>query len=274
MEPVYVIGTGMTPFGRLEDSGLDLAVKAALEAMNDSETLDSKFDHLVIGTQNPDEFIGTGHLSTLLADRLGIIPVGATRVETGPSSGSSAFELAFSKIAAGLAELVLVIGVEKMSAVDTGTASRILAKMMSYENETQYGATPTALAAMITRRYMHDFGLTRDELSLVPVKAHRNGAKNPLAHFQKEVNVEKVNNSRIVADPLTLYDCCPTSDGASALVRLCLDVDHIHFIVGQGVNPAHQNPDLPRQLGMKLAIVREIAEELRRRGKEVTIETV
>jgi len=64
------------------------------------------------------------------------------------------------------------------------------------------------------------------------------------------------------------------TDGASALLRLCLDVDHIHFIVGLGVNPAHQNPDLPRQLGMKLAVVREIAEELRKRGKEVTIETV
>jgi len=64
------------------------------------------------------------------------------------------------------------------------------------------------------------------------------------------------------------------TDAASALVRLCLDVDHIHFIVGLSVNPAHQNPDLPRQLGMKLAVVREIAEELRKRGKEVTIETV
>jgi len=64
------------------------------------------------------------------------------------------------------------------------------------------------------------------------------------------------------------------ADGASALLRLCLDVDHIHFIVGLSVNPAHQNPDLPRQLGMKLAVVREIADELRKRGKEVTIETV
>ena len=64
------------------------------------------------------------------------------------------------------------------------------------------------------------------------------------------------------------------TDGASALVRLCLDVDHIHFIVGLGVNPAHQNPDLPRQLGMKLAVVREIAEEFRKRDKEITIETV
>ncbi|HUU19093.1 MAG TPA: SpoIIE family protein phosphatase [Sedimentisphaerales bacterium] len=64
------------------------------------------------------------------------------------------------------------------------------------------------------------------------------------------------------------------TDGSSALVRLCLDVDHIHFMVGLSVNPAHQNPGLPRQLGMKLAVVREIAEELRKRGKEVTIETI
>jgi len=64
------------------------------------------------------------------------------------------------------------------------------------------------------------------------------------------------------------------TDGASALVRLCLDVDHVHFIVGMGVNPAHQNPDLPGQLGIKLAVVREIAEQLREKGKEVTIETV
>jgi len=64
------------------------------------------------------------------------------------------------------------------------------------------------------------------------------------------------------------------TDGASALLRLCLDVDHIHFIVGLCVNPAHQNPELPGQLAMKLTVVRGIADELRKRGKEVTIETV
>jgi len=218
MEPVYVVGVGMTPFGVLEDSILELAEKAAYEAMNDSGTIEHRFDRVVVGSQNPDEFTGMGHLSTLLADRLGMVPAGATRVETGPSSGSSAFEVAYAFVAAGLADLVLVIGVEKMSSGDRGTASGILAKMMSYENETRYGATPTALAAMVARRYMHEYSLTRDELSLVPVKAHRNGAKNPLAHFQKEVTVDKVNNARIVSDPLTLFDCCPTSDGAASVV--------------------------------------------------------
>jgi len=218
VEPVNVVGVGMTPFGILEDSIIELAQKAAIEALIDSCTIESPIDHLIVGTQNPEEFTGQGHLSTLLADYVGVVPAGATRVETGPSSGSSAFESAVALVGAGMADLVLVIGVEKMSQVPRRTASKILARMLSYENEILYGATPTALAALITRRYMHDFGLTRDELSLIPVKAHRNGAKNPLAHFQKEVTVEKVSNSPIIADPLRLYDCCATSDGAAAAV--------------------------------------------------------
>ncbi|MHA2201452.1 MAG: thiolase family protein, partial [Candidatus Thorarchaeota archaeon] len=162
---MYVIGAGMTPFGVLDDSLVQLAERAANKAMEQSMTIEQKFDHLLVASQNPDEFVNIGHLSTLLADRLGIVPAGATRVETGPSSGSSAFEVGFTMVASGYSDLVLVIGVEKMSEVDRGTASRILAKMMSCENETRYGATPTALAAMVARRYMHDYGLTRDELS-------------------------------------------------------------------------------------------------------------
>jgi acetyl-CoA C-acetyltransferase len=218
VESVNVVGVGMTQFGIFEESIIDLAQKAGLEALYDSSTIDSPINHLVVGTQNPEEFTGQGHLSTLLADTLGIVPSGATRVETGPSSGSSAFECGVSLIGSGMADLVLVIGVEKMSQVARSSASKILARMLSYENEILYGATPAALAAMITKRYMHDFGLTRDELSLIPVKAHRNGAKNPLAHFQKEVSIEKVNSSALIADPLRLYDCCATSDGAAALV--------------------------------------------------------
>lgn len=208
----------MTRFGVLDESLLDLAQSAAFEAMDDSATVEGTFDHLIVGIQNPDEFVGQGHLSSVLADRLGLVPAGAIRVETGPSSGSSALEAAFALVASGMADLILVVGMEKMSEVDRGAASKILAKMMSYENETRYGATPAALAAMIARRYMHDYGLTRADLSLVPVKAHRNGAKNPLAHFQKEITIEQVSNAKVVADPLRLYDCCPTSDGAAAVV--------------------------------------------------------
>ncbi len=218
MEPVYVIGVGMTPFGVLKESILELALSATFEAIQDAKAEDVLYDRLFVGTQNPDEFTQIGHLSTLLADHIGIVPAAATRVESGPSSGSSAFEAGFASIASGMSESAVIIGVEKMSQVGRAEASGILAKMMSYENEIRYGGTPAALAALVTRRYMHDYRLTREELSLVPVKAHRNGAKNPLAHFQKEVSVEKVNGARLVADPLTLYDCCPTSDGSAAVV--------------------------------------------------------
>lgn len=208
----------MTRFGVLEDSITELAVNAADEAIEDSGSVGNEIDYLIVGSQNPAEFTGVDHLSTLLADYLGVVPAAATRVETGPSSGASAFEEAFALIKAGLADLILVIGVEKMSEVERSTASSILAKMMSYENETRYGATPAALAAMMARRYMHDYGLTREQLSLVPAKAHENGSKNPLAHFQKVITPQQVSDSRTVADPLTLFDCCPTSDGAAAAV--------------------------------------------------------
>ncbi|NHI82671.1 MAG: thiolase domain-containing protein [Candidatus Thorarchaeota archaeon] len=218
MEPVYVIGSGMTKFGVLKESLIKLAEEAAVGAIVDSQTAELRFDRIIVGSQNPDEFSGIGHLSTMLADRLGIVPCGGTRVETGPSSGSSAFEVGFSLISSGLSDVTLVVGVEKMCDVERGTASKILSRMMSYQCETRYGGTPAALAALVARRYMHDYGLTRDELSLVPVKAHRNGSKNPLAHFQKETTVEKVSNSKVVASPLTLFDCSPTSDGSAAVV--------------------------------------------------------
>ena len=246
MESVYVIGAGMTAFGILEESLTDLAEKASFEAMKQSHCLDERVDHLVVGSQNPDEFVGMGHLSTLLADRLGIVPAGATRVETGPSSGSSAFEVAYTMIASEYSDLILVVGVEKMSEVNQGAASRILSKMMSYENETRYGATPTALAAMIARRYMHDYGLARDDLSLIPVKAHRNGAKNPLAHFRKEITIEDVGISRSVADPLTLFDCSPISDGAASIVLASEECvknlgvkDHAVKVLGLGHGTDH-----------------------------------
>lgn len=225
----------MTRFGVLDDSLSQLAESAAYEALTDSTTIECQVDHLLVGAHNPDEFALQGHLSTSLADRIGVVPTGATRIETGPSSGSSAFETGFSFIAAGMADLVMVIGVEKMSRVDRATAVRIINRMISHESESQYGATPAALAALMARRYMHDYGLTRNQLSLIPVKAHKNGARNPLAHFQKEITVDEVTNSRIVADPLTLYDCCPTSDGAAAVILASNKIVKEYGLVEQAI---------------------------------------
>jgi acetyl-CoA acetyltransferase len=105
MDPVYIAGVGMTRFGVLEESLVGLAVAAATEATRDASVDEWDIAHLFVGCQNPDEFTQRGHLSTLLADRLGLVPAGATRLESGPSSGASAFEAAFNAVASGCADV-------------------------------------------------------------------------------------------------------------------------------------------------------------------------
>ena len=124
MKPVHVIGAGMTSFGTLDESIMELVQQASNQAISSSGATGEVFDHILVSCQNPDEFTGVGHLSTLTADRLGMIPAGATRIESGPSSGSSAFEVGYSLIASSMADLVLVVGAEKMSEVERGVASK------------------------------------------------------------------------------------------------------------------------------------------------------
>ncbi len=90
MRSVHVIGAGMTRFGILQESIMELTRNASMQALDSSGTLGESFDHVFVGTQNPDEFTGIGHLSTLTADHLSLVPAGATRVESGPSSGAIA----------------------------------------------------------------------------------------------------------------------------------------------------------------------------------------
>jgi hypothetical protein len=125
--------------------------------------------------------------------------------------------------------------------------------------------------AKIVARYIGDNSLEVDLATMkpdVPPLARMNGIDLITEGILTLTRTNYLLHSEIEKEAVKFK-----TDGASALIRLLLDVDHIHFIVGLSVNPAHQNPDLPRQLGIKLAVVREIAEELRKRGKEVTIET-
>jgi acetyl-CoA C-acetyltransferase len=114
-------------------------------------------------------------------------------------------------------ENVLVIGAEKMTHLPTKESTKILAKVID-PKERMYGASMPALAAMVTRLYMEKFDLSQEELAQVAVKNHKNGTMNPYAHFQEEIAAEDVLTSRMIADPLRLYDCSPMSDGACALI--------------------------------------------------------
>ena len=121
-------------------------------------------------------------------------------------------------------DLVAVGGVEKMTDVETGRATSVLAGAMDSEWEAYFGATFASIYALIAKRYMHQYGLTRDQLSKVAVKNHFHGKMNPLAHFKREITLEEANCSSLVADPLRLYDCCPISDGAACAILAPLEI--------------------------------------------------
>jgi acetyl-CoA acetyltransferase len=212
---VWLAGAGMTRFGRRDETLRDLIAEAALAALNDAGI--ERPDALVVAAMNPEEFTGEGNLGSLVGTYLGLSYVPAVRVETATSSGMAAVYAAFAAIAAGLQRSVLVVGVEKMTHLPTPRVSEIIGRSID-PHERRYGTTMPALAGLITRAVMHRRGLTLREISQVAVKNHAHGARNPYAHFQEPVTLETVMESRMVADPLRLYHCCPISDGAAAVV--------------------------------------------------------
>jgi acetyl-CoA acetyltransferase len=215
MADIYIVGAGMAKFGKRSESLVDIMCEAANAAIVDSGC--NEFDAIYIGSMNPEEFVGEYNLSPKINERLGLIPVRSSRVESASSTGAATFEQAFLAAASGFFNCVLVIAGEKMSAVSTERASKILAEVLS-SSERACGATMPGLAAMVTRRYMHEFGMTREATAAVALKSHKNGSRNKYAQFQKEIKEEDYYKSKIVADPLCLYDCAPISDGAAAVV--------------------------------------------------------
>jgi acetyl-CoA acetyltransferase len=128
-----------------------------------------------------------------------------------------------------------VVGGEKMSHMATPRASEIIGRSID-AHERSYGTTMPALAGLITRALMHRRGVTLREISQVAVKNHAHGARNPFAHFQEPVKLEAVMESRLVADPLRLFHCCPISDGAAALM-LTVEPRRVRIAgIGQGAD--------------------------------------
>ena len=212
---MWIAGAGMTRFGRRDENLPDLMAEAALAALADAGI--ERPDALVVAAMNPEEFTGEGNYASLIATRLGLSQVPALRVETATSSGVAAVFAAYAAIASGFHRSILVVGGEKMTHVPTPRVSEIIGRSID-PHEKSYGTTMPALAGLVTRAAMHRRGFTLREISQVAVKNHAHGARNPYAHFQEPVKLEAVMESRLVADPLRLFHCCPISDGGAALV--------------------------------------------------------
>src|ERR1051325_9086829 len=219
MRPVAVIAAGKTSFGAFPDRDLrSLAVEAGEKCLRNARIAPAQVESFYLGNFSGPAFVGQNHLAPYVSTALGISGVPATRIEAACASSGSAFFHAWSEVAAGINDVVMVVGVEKMTSQTTARTSEILAEAGDCSGEMKAGNTFASLFAMIARRHMHDFGTKKEHLASVAVKNHANGVLNPDAHMRKAITMEQAMNGRPIADPLNIYDCSLISDGAAAVI--------------------------------------------------------
>ena len=231
MRDVAIIGAGMIPFGRRdEDSLMDMLAWAGLKALDDAGLGDGGVDALYVANMGSGILQHQTGLASALADRLSLLPAAADSIENGPASGASAVKTGVLAIASGYYDTVLVVGGEKMREVTGWRATDFVATMTHPTAEYVYGVTLPGMAGMFTRLYMEKYGVTREMLVSIALKNQAMGALNPYAHVEMTLskdgifdNPAAVVNNPPAADPLHLYDACPVSDGAAAVVLTAMD---------------------------------------------------
>jgi acetyl-CoA C-acetyltransferase len=233
MRDIVVVGAAETKFGKLEGSFRDIAVEAAAAAMADAGIERGDVEAMYLGTFSPGTFVHQEHPAPLVASMLGLAHVPTTRTENACASGSTAFLQALMAVGSGMYDTVLVVGAEKMTATPIEETTQILAEAADWESETLAGATFPSLFALMARRHMFEFGTSRAHLSAVAIKNHHNAFRNPYAQFHKEITEDDIARSAMIADPLTLYDCSPVTDGAAAVV--VTTAEHAHDLPGREI---------------------------------------
>lgn len=225
MRRVAIIGAGMTKFGEHWEKGFrELVVEAGIKAVEDAKISGENITAGYIGTMASGKLIGQEHIGALIADYMGLNPIPITRVEGACASGSLALRQGVMAVASGMHDIVVVGGVEKMTDLGTGGVSDALGGAGDQEWELFLGATFPGLYALMAKRHMHEFGTTEEMMASVAVKNHKHGSKNPYAQFQKEISMDDVLKSKMVADPLKVFDCSPITDGGAALVLAPLEI--------------------------------------------------
>ena len=225
MRDVAIVGIGSTQFGRAQWSLLKMMCEASHEALADAGAGDRRPDAVYVANMGAPRNNKMAGLASALVDRLNLYPAGAETIENGPASGASAVKHGLHAVASGMCDLVLVCGGERMQEVNNFEATEFVSYLSHRYAEYVYGVTLPALAGLFARLYMERHGVRPEHLAMVAIKNHANGAKNPRAHLRIPVTMEGIltgpdahNNNPWIADPLRFFDCCPVSDGASAVL--------------------------------------------------------
>ncbi|MFB0501217.1 MAG: thiolase domain-containing protein [Candidatus Bathyarchaeia archaeon] len=217
---VSIVSAGLSKFGkRKEMYSREIFAEAVKEAFERCPNLDPKRDvkALFVGHMG-ESFEHQAHTGPIVSDWAGLLPTPATRIESACASSGAALRCGISAVLSGMHDVVMVGGVEKMTHRATPDVTEFLAMASDFPFEQWHGITFPGLYALIATAHMHRYGTTEEQMAMVAVKNHRHGALNPKAHIQKEVTLEQVMSSRVIAWPLKLFDCSLITDGASCLV--------------------------------------------------------
>jgi len=217
MDRVAIVGASMTQFGDRDEWLLDLLAEAGDAALSDANVDGADLDHLYVSNMASGEFEGQTGVPNALAHDLAAMPAYTARIDQTSSSGGAGIYAAWQSVASGASDMTLLVGGEKMTHRTTGEATDVIASL-THPVEYKHGVTLPSFAGLTARKYLDQYDAPRESLGKVAVKNHRNGLDNPHAQFRKEVDLETVLESPIVADPLRLYDFCPITDGSAGLV--------------------------------------------------------
>ena len=220
MNKVAVVGAGVTKFGVRKATYRDLIWEAGKACFDSAPGLKPRdLDGLVVWSVMPERTAFQSHISSLAAEALGIRPSTlSARTEHMCASGTVGIRYAYAFIAAGLADLVMVLGVEKLNQPSGEEAVLNMGTGVDREWEAAFGLTAPPCFALAAQRHMAEYGTTEEQLALVGVKNHNHAAKNPNAHFNKGATIDQVLCSRMISTPLRLFMCSPITDGAAAVI--------------------------------------------------------
>ena len=217
MTDVVIAGIGQTPVGEHWDLSIrELALQAIEAAISDAGGIQPQA--LFVSNMLAPAISGQAHLGTLVADFAGLTGIEAVTVEGAGASGGLALRQAYMMVSAGAADAVLVCGIEKLTDKTGSGVEAAIASAVDSDYEAVQGLTPTAQAALIMQRYLHEFDLGHESLAGFPVTAHANGVSNPYAMFRRAIKVESYTRAGTASDQLNMFDIAPNADGSAALL--------------------------------------------------------
>lgn len=217
MRSVSIVGVGQMPVGEHWDLSVrHIAYNAIAAALDEAGT--DRIDALFVGNMLSGNLLRQEHLATLVADFCGMRNIEAAKIESACSSGASAFRIGCMAVASGMHDVVVVCGAEKMTDTAGGCTTAGLATAADAEYEAAHGVTFVGLNALIMQRYVYEYEVPFDAFAGFSLNAHRNGARNRNAMFQKPISLEAYLDAPMIATPISILDSSPVCDGAAAAV--------------------------------------------------------